>query len=231
MSKLALSRCAGLVAVFAVLGGLLAAGPSWGVPSTGAPAMLDPLALSGLVALVVAVSGGGWVLARSRFTARQGVLTAAARSHSLDDPEAAVILIEQRADADAIAAAVQVFQDGLSRMGVGEVPAPATSAPGSIAAMAAQTSVMALRATLAAAQGAAAGDGFRGAAARVKALAEQAAIASQACRIAAAPDQDLAAGGRVAEPTHDVRAASAPIAAMSDRQETGRRLSRTVRAA
>ncbi|SFL94896.1 hypothetical protein SAMN05192568_1014136 [Methylobacterium pseudosasicola] len=191
--------------------------------------MLEPFALSGLVALVVAVSGGGWVLARSRFTARQGVRTVPAQSFSLDDPEAAVNLIAQRDEADAIAAAVQVFRDGLSRRGVGELPA--TDAPGSIAAMAAQTSAMALRATLAAAAGAAAGDGFLGAAARVKALAEQAAIASQAGRIAPAPDQDLAASGSIAEPTQDVGAASAPIAAVSDRQGASRRLSRTVRAA
>lgn len=242
MSKLTLSRCAGLVAVFGVLGGLLAVGPSWGVPSASAQTALGPVALNGLVALAFAVIGGGWLLAQSRVLVRQGVVTADTRGLCLDEAGAAVLLLERREEADAIAAAMRIFQDGLIGMGARKVPAPAADTTGSLAAVAAQTSLMALRATMAATQGAAAGGGYRAAAARVRNLAEQAARASEA--IAAQADREAVVVRSIADLREDVHAASVSIAAVVDPREAAppqagielpsakpRRFSRSTRAA
>ncbi|CAA2158038.1 hypothetical protein MBRA_03386 [Methylobacterium brachiatum] len=222
MSKLTLSRCASLVAIFAVLGALLAAGPGWGRPSPSATVTFEPIVLAGLVALALAMIGG-WVLARSRSAAPRGAESAGRHGLRLDASGAA-IAFRHDGEADAVAAAVRIFQHGLVTLSV--QPAQPTSADtiGSLAEMTAQASVMALRATLAAAQ---AGGGFAAAAARARELSEQAAavseaIAAQAQHAAGAPDQDLSGIDGIADPIRALRAASASLAATAARPDSPR---------
>jgi hypothetical protein len=213
MSKLTLSRCASLVAIFAVLGALLAAGPGWGRPSPSATAPVEPGVLAGLVALALAMIGGR-VLARSRSAAPRGAESAGRHGLRLDASGAA-IAFRQAGEADAVAEAVRIFQHRLVTLSV--QPAQPTSADtfGSLAEMTAQASVMVLKATLAAAQ---ADGGFAAAATRARELSEQAAmvseaIAAQAQRVAGAPDQDWSGIDGIADPIRALRAASASLAA------------------
>lgn len=240
MSKLTLSRCASLVAIFAVLGALLAAGPGWGRPSPSAAATFEPGVLAGLVALALAMIGGWW-LARSRSAAPRGAESAGLHGLRLDASGAAIAFRQAR-EADAVAEAVRIFQHGLVTLSVQPAhPTPADTID-SLAEMTAQASVMALRATLAAAQ---AGGGFAAAATRARELSEQAAavsdvIAAQAQRVAGAPDQDLSDIDGIADPIRALRAASASLAATAARPDSppaepssGRthRLGRSIRAA
>ncbi|MGU3406405.1 hypothetical protein [Methylobacterium brachiatum] len=222
MSKLTLSRCASLVAIFAVLGALLAAGPGWGRPSPSAAATVEPIVLASLVALALAMIGGR-VLARSRSAAPRGAESAGRHGLRLD-ASGAVIAFRHDGEVDAVAAAVRIFQHGLVTLS-GQ-PAQPTSADtiASLAEMTAQASVMALRATLAAAQ---AGGGFAAAAARARELSEQAAavsdvIAAQAQHAAGAPDQDLSGIDGIADPIRALRAASASMAATAARPDSPR---------
>ncbi|KNY22711.1 hypothetical protein [Methylobacterium sp. ARG-1] len=222
MSKLTLSRCASLVAIFAVLGALLAAGPGWGRPSPSATATFEPSVLAGPIALALAMIGG-WVLARFWSAAASDVGLIDLHGLRLDE-SGAVIAFRQDGEADAVAEAVRIFQDGLVTLSV--QPAQPTSADTieSLAEMTAQASVVALRATLAAAQ---AGGGFAVAAARARELSEEAAAVSeaitvQAPRVAGAPDQDWSGIEGIADPIRALSAASASPAAMAARPESPR---------
>jgi methyl-accepting chemotaxis protein len=88
------------------------------------------------------------------------------------------------AQAEAVAAAVRVFEDGLVRLRAAEAAAPAhdvsagEDVTGLLAAIAGQTGLMALRASIAAARDGEAGRGFAAAAAEVKDLAGQMARAT-----------------------------------------------------
>jgi hypothetical protein len=242
MSRLTLSRCASLVAIFAVLGTLLAAGPAWGRPSAAATATLEPIVLLGFVALALAALGGGWALVRPPWPALPRPGSADLHRPRPDGSGSAWFLREQREEAEATAEAVRIFGDGLLSLSVQPVEPTSDNTAETIAELAAQASVMALRATLAAAQ---AGGGFAASAARAKDLSEQSTAVSEAGaaaarRAASAPDQDLGGIDGIADPIRAIRAASASLASKAERQvvpgaepSSGRtnRLRRTVRAA
>jgi methyl-accepting chemotaxis protein len=109
---------------------------------------------------------------------------------------------EAGAQAEAVAAAMRVFEDGLVRLRAVETAAAAPAhdmsagedVTGLLAAIAGQTGLMALRASIAAARDGEAGRGFAAAAAEVKDLAGQMAratdtLVSQVGRIQAAAQQ------------------------------------------
>ncbi|MGH1569732.1 methyl-accepting chemotaxis protein [Methylobacterium sp. P31] len=165
-------RCVAL----GLVGGPLVAAAGWRLLSAAAHAPSEPTAAGGLTALTLAASGAGLLLTR-----RPGVEPSLA--HPCDPAQHGLSCDE----AGAIEAAVQVFEAGLVRMRAVEaetVDQPGTSAPqtddvtGLLAAIAGQTSLMALRASLAAARSGEAGRGFAAAAAEVKDLAGQMARAT-----------------------------------------------------
>lgn len=164
---------------FAALGlvwGPLVAAAGWRLLSAATHTPSEPTVAGGLTALTVTASGAGLLLTRRRGAEPPIAAPREAGWRGLPCDEAG-----------AIEAAVQVFEAGLVRLwaadaatgcGPGPSAPPTDDVTGLLAAIAGQTSLMALRASIAAARGGEAGCGFAAAAAEVKDLAGQMARAT-----------------------------------------------------